>query len=66
MAYGLESRMFLGNDPAISAGRARYARSSGSARAWRILNEANRLELVEKALERPANDDMPDGLPVAL
>ena len=66
MAYGLESRMFLENDPAINAGRARFARSSSTARAWRILNESNRLELVERALQRPANDDMPDGLPVAL
>ena len=66
MAYGLEGRLFLADDPAIHARRARHARSSSTARAWRILNEANRLELVEKALERPANDDMPDGLPVAL
>ena len=66
MAYGMESRMFLENDLAINAGRARFARSSRTARAWRILNAASRLELVEQALERPANDDMPDGLPVAL
>ena len=66
MAYGIESRMFLQNDPVINAGRARFARSSSTARAWRILNEASRLELVERTLERPANDDMPDGLPVAL
>ena len=66
MAYGFESRLFLENGPAIHAERARHARSTRTARAWRDLNEASRLQLVEKALEKPANDDMPDGLPVAL
>ena len=66
MAYGFESRLFLENGPAIHAARARYARSSRTARAWRELSDASRLELIEKALDKPANDDMPDGLPVAL
>ena len=66
MAYGFESRLFIGNGPALHAERAQYARSTRSARAWRELNERSRLALVEKALEKPANDDMPDGLPVAL
>jgi hypothetical protein len=66
MAYGFESRLFLENGPAIHAARARFARSSRSARAWRDLNEQSRLELIENALDRPANDDFPDGLPVAL
>jgi hypothetical protein len=62
MAYGIESRLFLGND----AERASLARSASTARTWRALNAASRLELIERALERPANDDMPNGLPVAL
>ena len=66
MAYGFESRLFLENGPAIHAARARLARSSHSARAWRELTEKSRLELVEKALDKPANDDLPDGLPIAL
>ena len=66
MAYGFESRLFLGNGPAIHAERARFARSTQTARMWRGLNHASRLELVEKTLAKPANDDMPDGLPVAL
>jgi len=66
MAYGFESRLFLENGPAIHAARARYARSTRTARAWREMSEAGRLELIEQALDKPANDDMPDGLPVAL
>ena len=66
MAYGFESRLFLENGPAIHAARARFARSSHSARAWRELNETSRLELIEKVLDKPANDDLPDGLPIAL
>ena len=66
MAYGFEIRLFLENGPAIHAERARYARSSRTARAWRDLNQQSRLELIEDALNKPANDDMPDGLPVAL
>jgi hypothetical protein len=66
MAYGFESQLFLENGPAIHAERARYARSTQTARVWRSLNEASRLELIERALDKPANDDMPDGLPVAL
>jgi hypothetical protein len=66
MAYGFEGRLFLENGPAIHAARARYARSSSTARAWRSMSETNRLELIEKALDKPANDDLPDGLPVAL
>jgi hypothetical protein len=66
MAYGFEGRLFLEDGPAIQAERARHARSTQTARVWRSLNEASRLELVEKTLKRAANDDMPDGLPVAL
>ena len=66
MAYGFESRLFLENGPAIDAARARFARSTQTARVWRTLNESSRLELVETTLRKAANDDMPDGLPVAL
>lgn len=66
MAYGFKSRLFLEDGPAIRSERAGYARSAGAARAWRGLSEQTRLELIEKALDKPANDDMPDGLPVAL
>ena len=66
MAYDLQSRLFLENGPAIHAARARFARSSRTARAWRQLSETSRLELIEQALHKPVNDDMPDGLPVAL
>lgn len=66
MAYGLEGRLLLEDGPAIHAGRADFARSARAARAWRDLSAQTRLELVERALEKPANDDMPDGLPVAL
>ena len=66
MAYGFESRLFLENGPAIHAERARFARSVQTARVWRSLTEAGRFELVEQTLRKVANDDMPDGLPVAL
>lgn len=66
MAYGFESRLFLEDGPSIHAERAHFARSTQTARVWRSLSEASRLELVERTLEKAANDDMPDGLPVAL
>ena len=79
MAYGIGGPLFLGNSPVIHAERAGFARSNRTARAWRALSEQSRLELIEQALERPANDDWPaqpvsqtgaqanpDGLPVAL
>lgn len=66
MAYGLNPRLFIENGPTIQAARAQ-ARSSASAfRAWRGLDRERRLSLVERALASPANDDSPDGYPVAL
>ena len=62
MAYGFEARLFLENGPAIHAERARWARST---RAWRTLDDQHRLDLVEQSL-KPANDPLPDGLPIAL
>ena len=65
MAYGFESRLFLEDGPAIHAERARFARSSRTARLWRSLNAQSRLELIEDALKIPANDDW-STQPVAL
>jgi hypothetical protein len=64
MAYGLNSRLFLENGPAIQAAAA-HARSSSSAfRAWSGLDPNRRLALVEKTLGRAANDSA--DLPIAL
>ena len=66
MAYGFDSPLRREDGSAINAGRARFARSLRTVRAWRELSAQSRFELIDKALEKPANDDMPDGLPVAL
>ncbi len=65
MAYGLDLRLFVENGPAVAAAEAHGARSSEMFRAWRDLNPEHRLVIVERAL-RPANDDTPDGFPIAL
>jgi len=64
MPYGLNPRLFVENGPAIHAG-ARARRSSVAFRAWRNLDAERRLAIVEEAL-RPANDEGPDGYPIAL
>ena len=61
MAYGLGTRAFIEDGPAEQVARADTQRST--ARAWRALDEARRLALVERALS-VANDC--DGLPIAL
>ena len=66
MAYGFESPLFLEDGPEIRAARANFARSIRTAREWRMLSEQKKFELILQALEKPANDDMPDGLPAAL
>jgi hypothetical protein len=48
MAYGLSPRVFIEDGPAANARRS-------TARAWRALDEARRLQLIERALT-PAND----------
>jgi hypothetical protein len=53
MAYGLSTRAFIENGPVEQVAKADAGRST--ARAWRALDEARRLELIELAL-RPAND----------
>ena len=53
MAYGHSIRAFIENGPVEQVARIGAQRST--ARAWRALDEARRLELVERALQ-PAND----------
>ena len=53
MAYGHSIRAFIENGPVEQVARVSSLRST--ARAWRALDEARRLELVEQAMQ-PAND----------
>ena len=62
MTYGLSTRAFIEDGPAVQVAHANTLRST--ARAWRTLDEARRLELIEKALS-PANDCL-DAFPLAL
>ena len=62
MAYGLSTRVFIENGPVEQVAKADSARST--ARSWRVLSEACRLEVIEQAL-RAANDRI-DGYPLAL
>ena len=62
MTYGLSTRVFIEDGPTVQVAEADARRST--ARAWRALDEARRLALVERAL-RPANDCI-DAFPLAL
>jgi hypothetical protein len=62
MAYGLSTRAFIENGPVEQVAKASALRTT--ARAWRALDEARRLELIERALV-PANDCI-DSFPAAL
>ena len=62
MTYGLSTRVFIENGPAVQAIEAQSLRST--ARSWRALDENRRLALVERAM-RPANDII-DAYPLAL
>ncbi|HET8749225.1 MAG TPA: hypothetical protein VFM42_00645 [Sphingomicrobium sp.] len=62
MAYGLSTRVFIEDGPVEQVAKADSARST--ARSWRALDAARRLELVERALH-PANDCI-DSYPLAL
>ena len=62
MTYGLSTRAFIEDGPAVQVAQANTLRTT--ARAWRTLDEARRLELIEKAL-KPANDCL-DAFPLAL
>jgi len=62
MTYGLSTRAFVENGPAVRAMEARSARST--ARSWRALDADRRLALINAALT-PAND-LIDAYPIAL
>ena len=62
MAYGLSTRAFIENGPVEQVTRADSNHST--ARSWRVLSEACRLEVIEHAL-RAANDRI-DAYPLAL
>ena len=61
MTYGLSTRAFIEDGPVAQVARADALRST--ARSWRVLDEAHRLDLIERAL-KPANDC--DEFPLAL
>ena len=62
MAYGLSTRAFVEGGPVELVAKAAATRST--ARSWRALSEARRLEIVEQAC-RAANDRI-DAFPLAL
>lgn len=62
MIYGHSPRAFIEDGPAEQLAKAAAVRST--ARAWRMLDEARKFELVERALF-PANDRI-DSFPLAL
>jgi hypothetical protein len=62
MAYGLSPRVFIEDGPAVRVAEVNARRST--ARAWRALDEARRLQLIERALT-PANDSF-NTYPLAL
>ncbi len=64
VTYGLNPRLFLENGPAIQAAAAHSRSHSDAYRAWAGLDAEHRLELIEKALHKAANDSAE--LPVAL
>jgi len=62
MTYGLSTRAFIEDGPAVQVINAMASRST--ARSWNALDPDLRLALVERAL-KPANDII-DGYPLAL
>jgi hypothetical protein len=62
MAYGHSTRAFVEDGPIEQVAKADAMRST--ARSWRVLDQACRMEIVEQAL-RAANDRL-DGYPLAL
>jgi hypothetical protein len=62
MTYGLSTRAFIEDGPAVQAIRTRSSYST--ARSWRALSAERRIALIEQALE-PANDRI-DAYPLAL
>jgi hypothetical protein len=62
MTYGHSTRAFIEDGPVEQVARADALRST--ARAWRALDEAHRIELIDTAL-KAANDRL-DAYPLAL
>ncbi|HKP33383.1 MAG TPA: hypothetical protein VJT70_01220 [Sphingomicrobium sp.] len=62
MTYGLSTRAFIEDGPVEQVAKTNSIRST--ARSWRVMSEACRLELIEQTL-RAANDRI-DGYPIAL
>lgn len=62
MTYGLSTRAFIEDGPFEQVTKAEAGRTT--ARSWRALSEASRLEVIEQAL-RAANDRI-DAYPLAL
>ena len=62
MTYGLSSRAFVEDGPVAQVAQAETLRST--ARAWRALDEAHRIALIDSAL-KVANDRI-DAFPLAL
>ena len=62
MTYGLSTRAFIEDGPVEQVAKVEANRST--ARSWRALSEASRLEVIEQAL-RAANDRI-DAYPLAL
>jgi hypothetical protein len=62
MTYGLSTRAFVEDGPVEQVAKLESSRST--ARSWRVLDEARRIELIEQAL-LAANDRI-DGYPIAL
>jgi hypothetical protein len=62
MTYGLSTRAFIEDGPAVQAIQVQASHST--ARSWRALDAERRLAIVERALQ-PANDFI-DAFPLAL
>jgi len=62
MTYGLSPRAFIEDGPAEQVAKVEASRST--ARSWRALSEASRLEVIEQALH--AANDRIDAYPLAL
>ena len=62
MTYGHSTRAFIEDGPVEQVAKADALRST--ARAWRALDEAHRIELIDTAL-KAANDRL-DAYPLAL
>ena len=65
MAYGLDTELFIENGPAVLAANSARLRPASRFLRWRMLDTKDRLEVVERALEAPANDRI-DAYPIAL